>query len=112
MFGSTSPHRFLAHWWLCQHVASSANRAVAVNNRLLIDFDFMSESLGLVLVLCTGNSCRSHMAEGFLRASAAGLFAVASAGSQPAGYVHPLAVQVMKEIGIDISKHWSKHLAE
>jgi arsenate reductase len=64
----------------------------------------------LVLVLCTGNSCRSHLAEGILRASAGDRLRVASAGSKPAGYVHPLAIQVMKEIGIDISQHHSKHL--
>ena len=72
----------------------------------------MSNSLPLVLVLCTGNSCRSHLAEGILRAASKGRFRVASAGSKPAGYVHPLALQVMKEIGIDISAHHSKHLNE
>jgi arsenate reductase len=66
--------------------------------------------LPLVLVLCTGNSCRSHLAEGILRAAARGRFRVASAGSKPAGYVHPLAIQVMKEVGIDVSGHHSKHL--
>ena len=69
-------------------------------------------SLPLVLVLCTGNSCRSHLAEGILRAASKGLFRVASAGSKPAGYVHPLGIQVMKEIGLDISTHHSKHLNE
>jgi len=63
-----------------------------------------------LLILCTGNSCRSHLAEGILRAAAGDLLNVQSAGSQPAGYVHPLAIQVMKEIGIDISGHRSKHL--
>lgn len=71
-----------------------------------------TSSLPLVLVLCTGNSCRSHLAEGILRAAAGGLFQVASAGSKPAGFVHPLALQVMQEIGIDISSHRSKHLNE
>ena len=66
----------------------------------------------LILVLCTGNSCRSHLAEGFLRAAAGNHFEVASAGSKPAGYVHPLAIQVMQEVGIDISQHRSKHLGE
>jgi len=66
----------------------------------------------LILILCTGNSCRSHLAEGILRAAAEGVVEVASAGSKPAGYVHPLAVQVMREIGIDISGHHSKHLNE
>ena len=63
-----------------------------------------------VLILCTGNSCRSHLAEGILRAAAGDLLDVQSAGSKPAGYVHPLAIQVMKEIGIDISAHRSKHM--
>lgn len=63
-----------------------------------------------VLILCTGNSCRSHLAEGILRAVAGDFLAVHSAGSKPAGYVHPLGIQVMKEIGIDISAHLSKHM--
>src|SRR3954466_13180975 len=69
-------------------------------------------SSALVLVLCTGNSCRSHMAEGILRAAAKGKFRVASAGSKPAGYVHPLAIKAMTEIGLDISRHKSKHMNE
>ena len=66
----------------------------------------------LILILCTGNSCRSHLAEGILRAAVGGAANVASAGSDPAGYVHPMAVEVMKEIEIDISAHTSKHLDE
>jgi arsenate reductase len=66
----------------------------------------------LILILCTGNSCRSHLAEGILRAAAGDLIEVASAGSKPAGYVHPKSIEVMKEIGIDISGHSSKHLDE
>jgi len=65
-----------------------------------------------ILILCTGNSCRSHLAEGILRAAAGDTLNVQSAGSKPAGYVHPIAIQVMKEIGIDISDHRSKHLDE
>jgi arsenate reductase len=65
-----------------------------------------------VLILCTGNSCRSHLAEGILRRAAGDLLNVQSAGSRPAGYVHPLAIEVMREIGIDISAHRSKHLDE
>ena len=72
----------------------------------------MSSPRPLVLVLCTGNSCRSHIAEGFLQAAAHGVFDVASAGSKPAGYVHPLAIQVMQEVGIDISRHRSKSMDE
>ena len=63
-----------------------------------------------VLILCTGNSCRSHMAEGILRHAAGDLLEVFSAGSKPAGYVHPLAIQAMEEIGIDLSGHTSKSL--
>jgi len=68
--------------------------------------------LPIVLILCTGNSCRSHLAEGILRQAAAGLLDVRSAGSQPAGYVHALAIKAMAEIGIDISGHHSKHMDE
>ena len=63
-----------------------------------------------VLILCTGNSCRSHMAEGILRNAASELIEVASAGSNPTGYVHPKAITVLDEIGIDISSHTSKHM--
>jgi len=63
-----------------------------------------------VLILCTGNSGRSHMAEGILRAAAGDLLDVQSAGSKPAGYVHPMAIEVLREIGIDISGHTSKHM--
>lgn len=66
----------------------------------------------LILILCTGNSCRSHLAEGLLRRAVGDAYRVASAGSKPAGYVHPLAIQVMAEWGIDISGHHSKHLNE
>ena len=65
-----------------------------------------------VLILCTGNSCRSHLAEGILRAVAGDALKVQSAGSRPAGYVHPFAIKVMQEIGMDISAHRSKHLNE
>ena len=66
----------------------------------------------LILVLCTGNSCRSHLAEGLLRAALGDRFRVASAGSKPAGYVHPLAIRAMAEAGIDITTHHSKHMDE
>lgn len=68
----------------------------------------MPSSKPTVLILCTGNSCRSHLAEGILHQTASDIFNVVSAGSWPAGYVHPLAIAVMKEIGIDISDHRSK----
>lgn len=66
----------------------------------------------LILILCTGNSCRSHLAEGILQQALGDSFRVASAGSNPAGYVHPLGIKAMAEIGIDISSHTSKHLDE
>lgn len=65
-----------------------------------------------ILILCTGNSCRSHLAEGILQEALGPGYKVQSAGSKPAGYVHPLGIQVMKEIGIDISSHHSKHLKD
>lgn len=65
-----------------------------------------------VLILCTGNSARSQIAEGLLRTRGNGHFEVYSAGSNPSGYVHPGAIQVMAEIGLDISSHYSKHLNE
>ncbi len=63
-----------------------------------------------ILILCTGNSCRSHLAEGLLRRALGDLADVQSAGSNPSGYVHPLAIEVMREVGIDISGHRSKHM--
>lgn len=64
-----------------------------------------------VLILCTGNSARSQMAEGLLRHMAGEYMEVLSAGIAP-GKVNPLAIQVMTEKGIDISHHRSKHLDE
>ncbi len=55
-----------------------------------------------ILILCTGNSCRSQMAEGFLKSFYPDLY-VRSAGTNPSGNVHPKAIKVMKEIGVDIS---------
>lgn len=66
----------------------------------------------LILVLCTGNSCRSQIAEGLLQEAVGDAAEVASAGSKPAGYVHPVAVEVMAEVGIDLSSGVSKHLDE
>ena len=64
-----------------------------------------------VLFLCTGNSARSQMAEGLLRHLGQGAYKVHSAGTRPT-VVNPLAVQAMAEIGVDISKHRSKSVAE
>lgn len=60
-----------------------------------------------ILILCTGNSCRSQMAEGFLKSFDKNL-EVFSAGTNPSNQVHPKAIQVMKEVGIDISKNYPK----
>ena len=68
----------------------------------------MSNTKPTVLILCTGNSCRSHLAEGILRETAGDFLNVVSAGSKPAGCIHPMAIAVMHEIGIDISAHRSK----
>ena len=64
-----------------------------------------------VLILCTGNSARSQMAEGLLRHDAGDRFEVESAGTKPSR-VRPEAIAVMAELGIDLSKHRSKHLDE
>ena len=64
-----------------------------------------------VLFLCTANSCRSQMAEGFLRHLGGDCFEVTSAGTAPTE-LNPLAVRVMREAGIDISNHWAKDTAE
>ena len=53
-----------------------------------------------VLFLCTGNSCRSQMAEAIVNAKCGSTWQALSAGTRPAGYVHPLAISVLKEIGI------------
>jgi arsenate reductase len=70
----------------------------------------MSE-LKKILILCTGNSARSQMAEGLLRNDGAGNFEVKSAGVEP-NEVRPEAVEAMREIGIDISAHRSKSADE
>ena len=64
-----------------------------------------------ILILCTGNSARSQMAEGLLRHDAGDRFEVYSAGVKPSR-VRPEAIQAMAEIGIDISGHWSKSVDE
>ena len=67
-----------------------------------------------VLIVCTGNSCRSQMAEGWVRHDLGERWEVASAGTHPAGEVAPLAVRAMAEVGVDISgarpKHWAPFL--
>ncbi len=64
-----------------------------------------------VLILCTGNSARSQMAEGLLRHDGGGRFEVESAGTHPSS-VRPEAVEAMREVGVDISAHRSKSVDE
>ena len=64
-----------------------------------------------VLILCTGNSARSQMAEGLLRRLGGAAYDVYSAGTRPV-IVNPLAIEAMREIGMDISSHRSKSVAE
>jgi len=72
----------------------------------------MSGTSRRILFLCTGNSCRSQMAEGLLRERGAAGIESLSAGARPSGSVHPLAVRVMNELGIDISGQRSKSIEE
>jgi len=65
-----------------------------------------------VLILCTGNSCRSQMAEGLINHDLGDRWQAYSAGTEPSGYVHPLAVRAMAELGIDISAGRSKSTDE
>jgi len=71
----------------------------------------MSDKKKRVLVICTGNSCRSQMAEGLIRNDLGDKVEVFSAGTMPS-VVHPMAIRVMAEVGIDISTHRSKSLSE
>lgn len=64
-----------------------------------------------ILFLCTGNSCRSQMAEGFARIMLSKDLKIFSAGIEPKG-IHPMAVKVMQEVGIDISQQRSKNISE
>jgi arsenate reductase (thioredoxin) len=63
-----------------------------------------------VLFLCTGNSCRSHMAQGLTNYFLGEKWEAISAGTVPTHYVHPLAINVLAELGIDISHHTSKSM--
>lgn len=71
----------------------------------------MRQAKPIVLILCTGNSCRSQMAEAFLRHHQGGKYDVHSAGTEPKDQVHPLAVKVMAEAGLDIRAQRPKALS-
>ena len=64
-----------------------------------------------ILILCTGNSCRSQMAEGFLKFLNSNI-EIYSAGTDPSGKVHPKAIEVMKEEGLDLSKNYPKNVSQ
>jgi arsenate reductase len=65
-----------------------------------------------ILILCTGNSCRSQIAEGYLRHLAGDRFAVFSAGTDPKPAVHPLAIRVMAEDGVEIARQHPKDVSQ
>lgn len=65
-----------------------------------------------VLFVCVANSCRSQMAEAVAKSLAGGEWEIWSAGSSPSGRVHPVATQLMKELGLELSDHRSKGLHE
>ena len=77
--------------------------------RVILPSAPLEKRQGATLFLCTGNSCRSQMAEGFARQHSSQGHRVYSAGTAPKG-IHPFAIQVMKEVGIDISTQQSKGL--
>jgi arsenate reductase len=85
-------------------VDGEAGHERAINSRL--DPNRMTKKR--ILFLCTGNAARSQMAEGLMRAYHGDAFDVFSAGSRPAGWVHPLAIRALAEIGIDASAQHSK----
>ena len=92
-------------------VAPQARRRVHAR-RLVFNIGGDMSERPMILVLCTGNSARSQMAEAFLRKYHGEKYDAASAGTEPKPQVHPLAVVVMKEIGIDISRQRPKDLKE
>ncbi len=65
-----------------------------------------------VLIICTGNSARSQIAAGYMKQYLADEFTITSAGLDPKAAIHPLAVQVMQEIGIDISQQYPKDIKQ
>lgn len=66
----------------------------------------------VILIVCTGNSCRSQIAEGLIKDRLEDKVRVYSAGSQPAGVVHPMAIEVLREININIRRNKSRHWEE
>lgn len=73
-----------------------------------VDWKMSENRIKQVLILCTGNSCRSQMAEALINHFRGDDWRAFSAGTEPAGYVHPLAIRAMEEWGVDISRQESK----
>ena len=73
--------------------------------------NFFVDKKRKIIFICTGNACRSQIAEGLLRSLASDKFSVFSAGSHPS-QVHPMSVAVMEEVGIDISHHTSDPITD
>ena len=73
--------------------------------------NFFVDKKRKIIFICTGNACRSQIAEGLLRNLASDKFSVFSAGSHPS-QVHPISVAVMEEVGIDISHHTSDPISD
>ena len=73
--------------------------------------NFFVDKKRKIIFICTGNACRSQIAEGLLRNLASDKFSVFSAGSHPS-QVHPMSVAVMEEVGIDISHHTSDPISD
>jgi arsenate reductase len=109
----TAPIARRAHARRAVHAAnkSVAARRIKIRRATFIFGETMSDK-PLILVLCTGNSARSQMAEGFLRKYKSGKFSAASAGTQPKTEIHPLTISAMNEIGIDLSNQRPKDVSE
>jgi two-component system phosphate regulon sensor histidine kinase PhoR len=90
-------------------IESTINKGTTVRVRLPLSPSNGNQRKA-ILFLCTANSCRSQMAEGFARQIAGGDYQIFSAGTEPKS-IHPLAIQVMKEAGVDITGQQSKSLA-
>lgn len=85
-----------------QHITSNPNQCEDTDHRQLA----ISQTVHKILILCTGNSCRSQMAHGFLQSFDPQLL-VYSAGTKASGQVNPQAIEVMQHVGIEISHHTS-----
>jgi arsenate reductase len=84
---------------------------VLVGDALFDSFEQAMSQLRLI-VICTGNSCRSQMAEAWFNHLGPEAIKAVSAGSKPAGYVHPLAIEVMGELGISLEDNVSKSMLQ